>query len=115
MRLLGTNPACAGCLSQFVGDDAISRCLAPFLSQACNHSLICAANCTAAVCQCPPDQTAKCQSDAGQAGGACSGYAYGWSCALTAFYGPAAFCNWEMYRDAGLWLSAVGGHYCKAP
>jgi len=115
MRLLGTNPSCGGCLAQFVDDHAISRCLAPFMSAACNHSLTCGLECTNASCgQCPPGRIEGCQQTAGQAGGACSAYTYGWSCALTAFQGPGAFCNWETYNDAGLWLNAVGRYYCTA-
>jgi hypothetical protein len=50
---------------------------------------------------------------AGQAGGACNSYAFGYACALAALQGPGAFCNWDMYMDAGKWLNAVGGTYCR--
>jgi len=113
-QLLASNPACAGCLAQFVGDQAFARCLAPFLSQACNHYLTCDLSCSIAVCgQCPAADTNNCQNAAGQAGGACGAYAYGVACALAALQGPGAFCNWDMYKDAGLWLDAVGGRYCR--
>ena len=113
-RLLASNPACAGCLAQFVGDQAISRCLAPFMSHDCNHFLTCGVACTGAVCgACSPGEKDKCQSTAGQAGGKCNAYAFGYACALAALQGPGAFCNWDMYRDAGKWLDAVGGHYCR--
>jgi hypothetical protein len=112
---LQSNPACAGCLAQFVGDQAFARCAAPYLSKDCNHFLTCGVACTSAVCgQCAAGEKDKCQSTAGQAGGPCNGYAYGWACALAALQGPGAFCNWDMYKDAGKWLDAVGGHYCTA-
>jgi hypothetical protein len=71
-------------------------------------------SCSIEVCgQCPAAEKDKCQSAAGQTGGECNAYAYGWSCALAALQGPGAFCNWDMYKDAGLWLDAVGGRYCR--
>jgi hypothetical protein len=114
-KLLVGNPACAGCLSQFVGDQAITRCLSPYLNPSCNHALTCGVECTNSVCgQCPPGATKdKCTDGAGQSGGACNAYIYGFACALAAFQGPAAFCNWDMYKDAGLWIDAVGRHYCQ--
>jgi hypothetical protein len=113
-RLFASNPACAGCLAQFVGDQAIARCLAPYLTNDCNHALTCGLECNTAVCgQCPAADRDKCGNVSGQTGGACSSYAYGWSCAITAFQGPGVFCNWDMYKDAGKWLDAVGGHYCR--
>jgi len=114
-RLLAGNPACAGCLAQFVNDQAIARCLAPYLSKDCNHYLTCGVACSNDVCsQCPAAQTNACQNSSGQAGGPCNPYAFGWSCALAAMQGPGSFCNFNMYMDAGLWLDAVGGRYCSA-
>jgi hypothetical protein len=113
-RLFASNPACAGCLAQFVGDQAFARCLAPFLTNDCNHSLTCGVDCSNTVCgQCPAADKTKCQNAAGNQGGACGAYAYGYVCAVAALQGPGAFCNWDMYMDAGKWIYAVGGRYCQ--
>ena len=80
----------------------------------CNHYLTCGLACTEAVCgQCPAADKDQCSKTAGEAGHPCNAYAFGWACAIAAISGPGAFCNWEIDKDAGLWLDAVGNRYCK--
>jgi hypothetical protein len=118
LEIFGTlpidNPTCGACLYQFLGDQGVRQCLAPYLSRECNHDLTCAVDCAAYVCaKCPAEQKQKCEDTAGQPGGACNAYVYGWECELAAFQGPGAFCNWDIYEDAGHWLNAVARHYCQ--
>ena len=58
-RLLQANPACYDCLLQFTGEDALVRCVAPYLTPHCNHDLTCAVDCSngALRLQCPAGQS----------------------------------------------------------
>lgn len=96
---------------QFTGEDAYLRCLAPFLSATCNHSLTCASECSSVSCgQCSDAASDACQNDVYGSGGACRNYIDGLYCNQAAIEGPGAFCQFD--GDVGDWLSAVGGYYC---
>jgi hypothetical protein len=112
--LLGTNPDCYSCLLQFVGDGAYASCLAPYLSETCNHQLSCAADCSNSTCEgCSPIESMDCEKKAFSLKGACEPWLYGYYCAQAAIQGPAKFCDFSSYgNDVGLWIQAVGGHYC---
>jgi hypothetical protein len=113
-RLAQTRPACFDCLQQFFYDGAVAKCLAPFLSQTCNHELTCLAACTAQVCgKCAAPDLAGCRSSAVAASGACGDQIAGAFCAQAAYSGPGGFCDPGQYPDTGAWLQGVGAYYCS--
>ncbi len=110
--LLGSDPGCYDCLIQFATEAAYVRCLAPFLSAACNHSLSCAVECSNTSCNaCPANQEEQCRDGLFAQGGACRAYINGYYCAEAALSGPAQFCKFDG-TDVGAWIQAVGSHYC---
>lgn len=110
-KLLSSDPGCYDCLIQFATDAAYVRCLAPFLTPTCNHSLTCALECSNTSCnQCPAAQEDKCRDGLFAQGGACRPYINGYYCAQAALSGPAAFCEFD--GDVGQWIGKVGAYYC---
>jgi hypothetical protein len=110
-KLLGSDPGCYDCLIQFATESAYARCLAPYLSPACNHSLTCALECSNTSCnQCPAAKEEACRDGLFSQGGVCRPYVYGYYCAQAALSGPAAFCEYS--GDVGQWIGKVGAHYC---
>ena len=110
-KLLSSDPGCYDCLIQFATDAAYVRCLSPFLSPSCNHSLSCAVECSNTSCnQCPAAKEEQCRNGLFAKGGACRDYVNGYYCAQAALDGPAAFCQWG--GDTGQWIAKVGAHYC---
>lgn len=96
---------------QFTGGDAYEKCLAPFLSASCNHSLTCAAQCSGATCgTCSDAQQDACQNEVFGSGGDCEDYLTGLYCNQAALDGPAAFCQFN--GDVGDWLLGVGRYFC---
>jgi hypothetical protein len=109
--LLTSDPGCYDCMIQFATESAYVRCLAPFLTPTCNHSLTCAVQCSNTSCgQCSPAQEDKCRDGLFAQGGVCRPYVNGYYCAQAALTGPAAFCDYA--GDFGKWLANVGGYYC---
>jgi hypothetical protein len=113
-RLLSANPRCYDCMLQFTGSDAYTRCVAPFLTQSCNHDLTCALDCSNVACdRCPTAQEGTCRQLAFDAGAQCNAWINGYYCLQAALGGPAEFCDVERYAGAGDWLRAVGEQYCR--
>jgi len=111
--LLQSNPACYDCMLQFLADDGYVKCVAPYLTQQCNHDLTCAVDCSNKSCsQCDPAQESQCRSNVFNQNNACRPYSNGYYCLQAAFSGPASFCNFDQYNDVGRWLQAVGQNYC---
>ncbi len=105
-----SDPACGQCLWQFVGPNAPATCVAPYLSDTCNHQVACTFDCLNVACaQCPTDQSQTCRDDALASGGTCAGYTQGALCYQSALQ-QASFCNWP--GDYGKWIYMVGNHYC---
>ena len=112
--LLKKNPSCYNCMLQFGGEDAYTRCLAPYLNATCNHDLTCAVQCGNTSCdQCSPAAQDACETKVFGQGGACRPWVNGYFCAEAALSGPGAFCEWN--GNFGSWLKSVGTHYCAAP
>jgi hypothetical protein len=112
--LAATNAVCEACLSpfdeEFAGRSGLYRCAAPFVSQACNHATGCANDCAEASCsQCPDASEPQCRE--GVSGGQCSAYVEQASCAISAL-ATGSLCSPFTYADYGLWLRAVGDHFC---
>lgn len=113
-KLQQTNPGCYNCMRQFAAEDAYARCLAPYLSQVCNHELTCGVECTAESCsRCPPVRQSACQDAVFSQTGQCKSFVSGYYCAQAALQGPGAFCDFAKYNDLGLWWQAVGQAYCS--
>jgi hypothetical protein len=109
--LFAQNPACFDCLLQFSSDSAYARCLAPFLTAACNHDLTCALFCGNTSCDaCLPTQQESCRERVFSAAGQCAPWVNGYFCAQAALSGPGAFCDFG--GDPGQWIRAVGQYYC---
>gem|GEM_PF-524849 len=111
LDLQQTDPACGQCLWQFTGPDAGATCVAPYLSDTCNHATACTFDCLNVACnQCPDTIEQQCRADALTGSGACTGYTQGFWCYLSATQGQASFCAW--HGDYGKWIYVVGNHYC---
>jgi hypothetical protein len=113
-RLLQSNPSCYDCVLQFTGEDAVVRCVAPYLTNQCNHDLTCAVDCSNTSCnQCPAGQSEACRNQTfGTQGGQCQSWINGYYCLQAALGGPAQFCDFDSVNDVGRWLSGVGRQYC---
>jgi hypothetical protein len=110
---LASNPACYDCVLQFTGEDALVRCVAPFLTQQCNHDLTCAVDCSNGACdQCPAAQEESCRDQAFGQGAQCQSWVNGYYCLQAALGGPAQFCQFDSVNDVGRWLAGVGRQYC---
>ncbi len=110
-QIFQKNPSCYDCMLQFVGDDAYTRCLAPYLSPNCNHDLTCAVRCGNTACgDCSPSAQDSCQTQVFGQGGECQSWVNGYFCAEAALSGPAVFCDFN--GDSGSWIKSVGSHYC---
>jgi hypothetical protein len=112
--LARSNPACFGCVGQFLYDGAVVKCLAPFLSASCNESLTCATDCSTGVCsQCTDANKQACQTAAFASGAVCNPYVAGYYCAAAAFGSSGAFCDAARIGDTGAFLQGVGAYYCS--
>lgn len=112
--LLSSSPACYDCVLQFTGDQAYTRCLAPYLDAACNHALSCAVDCSGAVCSACSSAASQsaCEEDLYATGGECQRYLGGYYCAQAAIDGPASFCTFAQGEDVGEWFLRVATRYC---
>ncbi|MEO9236165.1 MAG: hypothetical protein ABI421_22685 [Polyangiaceae bacterium] len=116
-----SNPACGSCLSQFdftfLENNGLFACVQPFEPTApidCTHQTGCAADCTTQSCTaCASGDQAACVSNV-RTGQCSTFYNRANLCENAAFALGANFCNPARYtnRDFGLWLQAVGAHYC---
>lgn len=116
-----SNPSCGTCLSQFdftfLEDNGIFSCIEPFAPTApvdCTHQTGCAEDCTNQSCTaCAAGDEAACVSNV-RTGQCAAFYNRGNVCETAAYALGANFCNPARYagRDFGLWLQAVGAHYC---
>jgi hypothetical protein len=114
VSLSSSNPGCFDCLQQFLYDGAAVKCLAPFLTAACNQALSCATECVTAACDgCSTGEKQPCRDQAFQSGGECASYVTGYFCARAAFDGPAAFCDITTIGSVGGFLRGVGAYYCS--
>ncbi len=115
MQVLGaTNAVCQSCLAPFNQPFALRaglyRCAAPFVSAACNRSTGCTIDCAQASCaQCPDGSRAQCVDLA--FGGQCASY-FGETTCTNAALATGQLCSAATYADFGLWLRAVGDHFC---
>jgi len=113
-RLFASNARCYDCMLQFTGQDAYVRCVAPFLTQQCNHDVTCTVDCSNTACaRCPADQANTCRQTAFDQGAPCHGLVNGYYCLQAALGGPAQFCDITQYSGSGEWLRAVGENYCS--
>lgn len=111
LDLQQTDPACGQCIWQFTGPNAAATCVAPYLTDTCNHAVACTFDCLDVACsQCAIDQTQQCRDSALWNSGTCSGYTQGAFCYQSALQGAGSFCAWN--GDYGKWLYVVGNHYC---
>jgi hypothetical protein len=110
------NSACGSCLQQFdydfVDNQGIYACVAPFVPPGCNQSTACATDCQFQSCGSCPDITTYDQCRTTVQSGQCATYVQAAQCDLSALQGPAAFCSPNQYSDFGGWLQGVGTHYC---
>lgn len=112
-KLMQSDASCFDCITQFAGDDAFLRCLAPFLDPSCNHLSTCAVSCGTTCDGCDPSAKEVCNNVQFSPGGACGPYLYGYYCITAAMKGPAAFCSFDAAgNDVGTWIRTVAGHYC---
>ena len=89
----------------------MGTCVAPYLSDPCNHAYACTMDCLETACgQCAAGQQQQCNQSSLMGTGVCSGYVQGYACYTAAVQGQASFCNWG--GDYGKWLYTVGNHYC---
>ena len=114
--MITSNPGCYDCVSQFLTEGVgYVRCLAPFLSEDCNHDLTCAVTCGDVACgNCATAaEEEACRDTSFSAGSDCQPYVNGYFCLLAAQSGPAAFCDFNQYSgDVGAYVGAVAGYYC---
>lgn len=109
-------PACAACLRTFDSDfqeaTGLFACVAPFVSQSCDHTTGCATDCDTKSCaMCDPGSVSQCQATVRQ--GQCGQFYQQAACVFPAFMGAGSFCNPQNYGgNFGAWLQGVGGHYC---
>ena len=117
--LAGQNPACAACITPF--DEpfnqlrGIYRCVAPFVTNTCNHSTGCAVECQDTSCsQCPAGSEDQCRNQVNN-GGQCATFVAQTACVGPAV-GPGNLCSPITYgappNNFGPWLRAVGDHFC---
>jgi hypothetical protein len=100
---------------QFASDDAYARCLAPYVTDSCNHSLSCAVDCVQTSCNncSSTGRRSACEDAAFTDAGECRAYVPGYYCAAVAVQGPGGFCDFDRYNDLGQWWQAVGQTYCS--
>jgi len=119
--LQGQTPACAACLTPFkvpfTDTDGIAACVAPFVSDGCNHLLACSKECTDTACnQCADSVEGQCRQNVRLPGGECSSeFTSSTSCAVPALLPgqPGDFCSpVTSGGNYGRWLEEVGRHYC---
>jgi hypothetical protein len=115
--LAATNAACEACLVpfdvQFTQLSGIYKCVAPFVTAACNRSTGCAIDCGNTSCtQCPPASEDQCRNQVNNNGGQCNGFVQQTACIAPAV-GPGDLCSPATYGGSfGGWLRAVGDHFC---
>jgi hypothetical protein len=115
--LFSQAPACGQCLSSFdydfVAQQGVFDCVAPFVPAACNQTDACDYDCATQSCGSCPDQTSydTCLSSVGT--GQCSNYQQSANaCLMNAYANGGSFCNPSGYANFGAWLQGVGAYYC---
>lgn len=115
--LQAENEACSACLTPFRVPFAqrlgIYRCVAPFVSNACNRSTGCAIDCQDTSCtNCPAATADQCRTEVNGGGGQCNAFFAPTVCDLPAL-GGGSLCSPLTYGgNFGGWFRAVGDHFC---
>jgi hypothetical protein len=118
--LQATHATCAACVKPFNVDfqdySGIFRCVAPFVSTACNRSTGCDIDCATTACTgCTAANVEQCHQDVQNTGGECDPFLLQAVC-VNSVLGPGQpgrFCNPVLYGgNFGSWLRAVGRHFC---
>jgi hypothetical protein len=113
------NPQCYACLSPFKFPfsqtelKGVFKCLAPFVSSACNRATGCATDCQDTSCDQCTTQAAEDQCRFDVLRTQCGTYFQGAVCVQAALFGAGSFCNPQQYGfNFGAWLEGVGRRYC---
>jgi hypothetical protein len=115
--LQAENAGCAACLTPFREPFAqlsgIYRCVAPFVSNACNRTTGCAIDCQDKSCTaCPAGTEDQCRTQVNGGGGQCNALVNQTACVAAALR-PGSLCSPASYGGSyGGWLRAVGDHFC---
>ncbi len=111
------NYSCGSCLQQFdydfVFQQGVFACIAPFVSTTCDQNTACAYSCATQSCGQCPDPTTYDQCIQSVQNGQCAVYETpATQCEKTAYGSGGAFCDPAGYAGFGAWLQGVGTYYC---